>query len=129
MVRFRRRPRIYGLVVSAWLYTRIILLFHGDIGAFRWCPSVATARHSRIARLCARVPTTPSGFRLLARCFSRRSFCGRLSLLLGVFLRELLITALRTSMALREERLVTSVLGKMKTIVQMGGLAVFFGSG
>jgi cardiolipin synthase len=44
----------------------------------------------------------------------------------GVFLRELLITALRTSMALREERLVTSVLGKMKTIVQMGGLAVFY---
>lgn len=44
----------------------------------------------------------------------------------GVFLRELLITALRTSMALRDEQLVTSVLGKMKTIVQMGGLAVFY---
>ncbi len=44
----------------------------------------------------------------------------------GIFLRELLITALRTSMSLRDEQLVTSVLGKMKTIVQMGGLAVFY---
>ncbi|MFZ9889558.1 MAG: CDP-alcohol phosphatidyltransferase family protein, partial [Myxococcota bacterium] len=42
-----------------------------------------------------------------------------------IFLRELLITALRTSMELRSERLKTSQLGKLKTVVQMGGLAIY----
>lgn len=42
-----------------------------------------------------------------------------------IFLRELLITALRSSMALRREALVTSQLGKLKTVVQMGGLAIY----
>lgn len=43
----------------------------------------------------------------------------------AIFLRELLITALRSSMELREERLKTSQLGKLKTVVQMGGLAIY----
>lgn len=42
-----------------------------------------------------------------------------------VFLRELLITALRSAMELREERLKTSQLGKLKTVVQMGGLGIY----
>lgn len=42
-----------------------------------------------------------------------------------IFLRELLITALRSSVELREERLKTSQLGKLKTVLQMGGLAVY----
>lgn len=44
----------------------------------------------------------------------------------SIFTRELLITALRSSMALRDEKLQTSVLAKTKTIAQMGGLGVFF---
>jgi CDP-diacylglycerol--glycerol-3-phosphate 3-phosphatidyltransferase len=43
----------------------------------------------------------------------------------AVFARELLITALRSLMAVREEKLVTSKLGKIKTIVQMGGLGIY----
>ncbi len=42
-----------------------------------------------------------------------------------IFLRELLITALRSSVELRHERLKTSQLGKLKTVVQMGGLAIY----
>lgn len=42
-----------------------------------------------------------------------------------IFLRELLITALRSSVELRDQRLKTSQLGKLKTVVQMGGLAVY----
>lgn len=42
-----------------------------------------------------------------------------------IFLRELLITALRSSVELRRERLQTSQLGKLKTVVQMGGLAIY----
>ena len=41
-------------------------------------------------------------------------------------MRELLITALRTSMAVRKQALKTSQLGKLKTVVQMGGLAAFY---
>ena len=44
----------------------------------------------------------------------------------GIFARELLITALRSSMVLRDAPLKTSQLGKLKTVVQMGGLAVFY---
>jgi CDP-diacylglycerol--glycerol-3-phosphate 3-phosphatidyltransferase len=44
----------------------------------------------------------------------------------GIFFRELLITGLRTSMEIRQERLKTSQLGKLKTVVQMGGLGVFY---
>ena len=44
----------------------------------------------------------------------------------ALFVRELLITSLRSSMALREQKLKTSSLGKLKTVVQMGGLAAFF---
>ena len=44
----------------------------------------------------------------------------------ALFVRELLITSLRSSMALRDQRLKTSSLGKLKTVVQMGGIAVFF---
>lgn len=43
----------------------------------------------------------------------------------AVFAREFLITGLRSSMAMHESRLKTSQLGKLKTIVQMGGLAVY----
>jgi len=43
-----------------------------------------------------------------------------------VFCRELLITALRSSLALRQEKLTTSNLAKVKTVAQMGGLGVFF---
>jgi CDP-diacylglycerol--glycerol-3-phosphate 3-phosphatidyltransferase len=43
-----------------------------------------------------------------------------------VFARELLITALRSSMAVRKAPLKTSQLGKLKTVVQMGGLATYF---
>jgi cardiolipin synthase (CMP-forming) len=39
-----------------------------------------------------------------------------------VFLREFLITSLRSSIAYRNEKFKTSILGKLKTIVQMGGL-------
>lgn len=42
-----------------------------------------------------------------------------------VFARELLITALRSMMAVREKKLVTSKLGKIKTVVQMGGLGIY----
>jgi CDP-diacylglycerol--glycerol-3-phosphate 3-phosphatidyltransferase len=44
----------------------------------------------------------------------------------ALFTRELLITSLRSSMAIREQKLKTSSLGKLKTVVQMGGLAAFF---
>jgi CDP-diacylglycerol--glycerol-3-phosphate 3-phosphatidyltransferase len=44
----------------------------------------------------------------------------------GIFVRELLITGLRTSMACRQAEFTTSRLGKLKTVVQMGGLLVFF---
>lgn len=44
----------------------------------------------------------------------------------ALFFRELLITSLRSSMAVREQKLKTSSLGKLKTVVQMGGLAAFF---
>lgn len=44
----------------------------------------------------------------------------------ALFVRELLITSLRSSMAVREQKLKTSSLGKLKTVVQMGGLAAFF---
>lgn len=44
----------------------------------------------------------------------------------ALFVRELMITSLRSSMALRQTTLKTSQLGKLKTVVQMGGIAVFF---
>ncbi len=44
----------------------------------------------------------------------------------ALFVRELLITSLRSSMALRDQKLKTSSLGKLKTVVQMGGMAAFF---
>jgi len=44
----------------------------------------------------------------------------------ALFCRELLITSLRSSMAVRQTKLKTSSLGKLKTVVQMGGLAAFF---
>lgn len=44
----------------------------------------------------------------------------------GILCREFLITGLRTSMAVREASIKTSLLGKLKTVVQMGGLLVFF---
>jgi phosphatidylglycerophosphate synthase len=37
-----------------------------------------------------------------------------------------LITSLRSGVALREQKLKTSSLGKLKTVVQMGGMAAFF---
>jgi cardiolipin synthase (CMP-forming) len=40
--------------------------------------------------------------------------------------RELLITALRTCIALRQESVKTSFWGKLKTIVQMGGMGTIF---
>jgi CDP-diacylglycerol--glycerol-3-phosphate 3-phosphatidyltransferase len=42
-----------------------------------------------------------------------------------IFVRELLITALRSSVAARDEKLQTSKLGKIKTIAQMGGLGLY----
>ena len=44
----------------------------------------------------------------------------------ALFVRELLITSLRTSMAVRKQALKTSQLGKLKTVVQMGGIAAFY---
>ncbi len=44
----------------------------------------------------------------------------------ALFSRELLITALRSSVALRDETVRTSRLAKMKTIVQMGGVGTVF---
>ncbi len=44
----------------------------------------------------------------------------------ALFVRELLITSLRSSMAVREQNLKTSALGKLKTVVQMGGIGAFF---
>jgi CDP-diacylglycerol--glycerol-3-phosphate 3-phosphatidyltransferase len=44
----------------------------------------------------------------------------------ALFVRELLITSLRSSMSVRRQSLKTSQLGKLKTVVQMGGLGVFF---
>lgn len=43
-----------------------------------------------------------------------------------VLLREFLLTALRTSMSLKRHSIVTSKLGKLKTIYQMGGLGTIF---
>ncbi len=43
-----------------------------------------------------------------------------------LFVRELLITAMRSTMAVRKAQLKTSQLGKLKTVVQMGGLATYF---
>lgn len=40
--------------------------------------------------------------------------------------RELLMTALRSSVAFRQEQIKTSKLGKLKTIIQMGGLGTIF---
>lgn len=40
--------------------------------------------------------------------------------------RELLMTALRSSVAIRQEEIKTSRLGKLKTIIQMGGLGTIF---
>ncbi len=44
----------------------------------------------------------------------------------ALFVRELLITALRTSLAVRKRSLKTSQLGKLKTVVQMGGIATYY---
>jgi CDP-diacylglycerol--glycerol-3-phosphate 3-phosphatidyltransferase len=44
----------------------------------------------------------------------------------ALFVRELLITTLRSSLAVRKRSLTTSQLGKLKTVVQMGGIATFF---
>ena len=44
----------------------------------------------------------------------------------ALFVRELLITTLRTSLAVRKRSLKTSQLGKLKTVVQMGGIATYF---
>ena len=44
----------------------------------------------------------------------------------ALFTRELLITSLRSSMAVRAQNLKTSALGKLKTVVQMGGVGAFF---
>lgn len=43
-----------------------------------------------------------------------------------VLLRELLMTALRSSMAVRDQSIKTSLLGKLKTIIQMGGTGTIF---
>jgi cardiolipin synthase len=44
----------------------------------------------------------------------------------SLFVRELLITSLRTSLAVRKRSLKTSQLGKLKTVVQMGGIATYY---
>jgi CDP-diacylglycerol--glycerol-3-phosphate 3-phosphatidyltransferase len=44
----------------------------------------------------------------------------------ALFVRELLITSLRTSLSVRNQSLKTSQLGKLKTVVQMGGIACFY---
>jgi cardiolipin synthase (CMP-forming) len=43
-----------------------------------------------------------------------------------LLVRELLITTLRTSLQVRKQSLKTSQLGKLKTVVQMGGIATFY---
>jgi CDP-diacylglycerol--glycerol-3-phosphate 3-phosphatidyltransferase len=43
-----------------------------------------------------------------------------------LFIRELLITTLRTSLQVRKQSLKTSQLGKLKTVVQMGGIATYY---
>lgn len=43
-----------------------------------------------------------------------------------LLVRELLITTLRTSLQVRKRSLKTSQLGKLKTVVQMGGIATFY---
>lgn len=43
-----------------------------------------------------------------------------------ILTREFLLTALRSSVAIRKEAIKTSVLGKVKTIVQMGGAGTIF---
>lgn len=50
---------------------------------------------------------------------------GPAALVAAIFAREFLITGLRSSMALHNAQLKTSRLGKLKTVVQMGGLAVY----
>ena len=44
----------------------------------------------------------------------------------ALVVRELLITTLRTSLAVRKQSLKTSALGKLKTVVQMGGIATYY---
>lgn len=44
----------------------------------------------------------------------------------ALFVRELLITTLRSSLQVRKQSLKTSQLGKLKTVVQMGGIATFY---
>ncbi|HXW60123.1 MAG TPA: CDP-alcohol phosphatidyltransferase family protein, partial [Myxococcota bacterium] len=44
----------------------------------------------------------------------------------ALLLRELLMTALRSSVAFRREPIKTSTLAKLKTIIQMGGLGTIF---
>ena len=44
----------------------------------------------------------------------------------ALFVRELLITTLRSSLAVRKQSLKTSQLGKLKTVVQMGGVMTFY---
>ena len=44
----------------------------------------------------------------------------------ALFVRELLITTLRSSLQVRKQSLKTSELGKLKTVVQMGGIGTFF---
>lgn len=46
--------------------------------------------------------------------------------LAAIMLREFLMTALRSSVALRQEAIQTSVLAKIKTMVQMGGFGTIF---
>jgi CDP-diacylglycerol--glycerol-3-phosphate 3-phosphatidyltransferase len=43
-----------------------------------------------------------------------------------LLVRELLITTLRTSLQIRKQSLKTSQLGKLKTVVQMGGIATYY---
>lgn len=50
---------------------------------------------------------------------------GPAALVAAIFGREFLITGLRSSMALHDAQLKTSRLGKLKTVVQMGGLGVY----
>ncbi len=46
--------------------------------------------------------------------------------LMAVMSREFFITALRTSVAFRDESIRTSVLAKIKTVIQMGGFGTVF---
>ena len=46
--------------------------------------------------------------------------------IMAIFIRELLVTGLRSSVAWRKESIVTSRLAKMKTIIQLGGAVSIF---